>query len=161
MAQALRPTEPSEWPSSPDPATRLIGPIGPDRLDQILPVAIPLLAPALARDGWKVGVGHLRGLFESGGMQLWICLDTQAHQVIAALATEVLEYPQARVLSLAFCGGEQMERWAGWIEALEDVAKTGGCSAVRIPGRKGWERVFPGYEERLRVFEKQLQRGAP
>jgi hypothetical protein len=45
------------------------------------------------------------------------------------------------------------------VAVLEDIARTGGCIAMRIPGRKGWGRVFPGYEERYRVFEKPLVKG--
>jgi len=139
----------------------MVGPIWKDRLDEFLPLAIPFLAPALAADGNKVGVEDLRGLCESGGMQLWVCRDAVSKEVVAALVTEVLEYPRGMVFSLAFCGGEQVERWAPWIAFFEDLAKTGGCMAMRIPGRKGWGRVFPEYEERFRVFEKPLKRGEP
>jgi hypothetical protein len=136
-----------------------VKPTGQEGLDKLLPIVIPMLAPSLAQDGWKVGVEDLRGLLESGGMELWICQDTETLEVIAALATEIHDYPRARVFSLAFCGGKDMERWAPWIDALEGIAAARGCTHVRIPGRKGWGRVFEGYREVHRIYEKALSWG--
>lgn len=140
--------------SSPDPATRLVGPVGLGDLPAAWAAAEPWLLPALERDGWKVRPDHLLDFIRTGAMELWMCLDTATNEIIAALVTEGLEYPKARIFSLAYCGGRDVARWAPWIVALEDIAAQRGYTHVRIAGRRGWERIFPDYEERFRIFER-------
>ena len=155
MQAMLQPTEHSVSPSSAD--TRLLGPVARERIADVLPVVMPLLAPAFEQDGWKVGVDDLRRLLTTGGMELWCVFDARQTQLLAAIASEVMEYPKARVFCLAFCGGTELERWAHWISAFDDIARERGCTSVRIAGRKGWGRVFPEYAERARIFEKRLE----
>jgi len=41
-------------------------------------------------------------------------------------------------------------------EYIEPLAKSEGCHAMRITGRKGWARVLEGYTEVSRTFDKRL-----
>jgi hypothetical protein len=41
-------------------------------------------------------------------------------------------------------------------ERIEQYAKDEGCSAIRLYGRKGWERVLDGYKVEHVILEKAL-----
>ena len=135
----------------------MIGPIGLDRMNEVLSAVIPMLAPAFEADNWKVGVDDLRQMLTSGGFQLYIAFDVVRQEILAALVTEILQYPKAKVFSMAFCGGAELERWAPWIVGLEDLAREAGCRYTRIAGRRGWGRVFTDYQETHRIYEKDLR----
>ena len=136
--------------------TRLIGPLQKEAFDGIWPVVEPYLANALERDGWKLRPDDLHNQITSGVMGLYVVQDFKTAEILAALACEVQEYPNAAVFSIAFAGGKDMERWQHLIAEIEMHAKALGCHVVRIPGRAGWARVFPEYREAHRVFEKEI-----
>jgi hypothetical protein len=49
-----------------------------------------------------------------------------------------------------------MRRWIGLLERIEEFARTEGCEATRIIGRKGWARVLTSYQTKRIVLEKDL-----
>jgi hypothetical protein len=120
------------------------------------PQCEPLLEKALERDGWKLTPDQLLDQICSGLMGLYVVTDLSTAEVLAAAACEALEYPNANVFSIAYLGGREAHRWAHMIGLLEQEAVDLGCHVVRIPGRKGWARVFPEYREVHRVFEREV-----
>lgn len=135
---------------------RLLGPLPQEAMEAIWPKAEHLLLPALEHEGWKMKPDQLHDAIASGSMGLYVAHDFATGEVLAALVAEAQEYPNAQVFSLAYCGGEQMERWAHLISALEQEAVRLGCHIVRIPGRKGWGHIFPDYREVMRVYEREI-----
>ena len=84
-----------------------------------------------------------------GKQLLWLAWSDH----IEAAATTRLA---AGVCTLTACAGHQRERWLPLLAKIEKYAKDEGCSAVRIYGRKGWERVLDGYRVEHVVLEKTL-----
>lgn len=73
----------------------------------------------------------------SGRMQLWPARNS-------CVVTEIVVYPQKKVLNV-FLGGGELEELAGMHGDVIKWARAQGCTAVSISGRKGWERAFRRY----------------
>jgi hypothetical protein len=80
---------------------------------------------------------------------LWLAVSDH----IEAAATTHLS---RNVCTLTACSGHQRERWLPLFKKIEKYAKDEGCTAMRIFGRKGWERVLDGYHVEHVVLEKAL-----
>lgn len=87
----------------------------------------------------------------SGRMQLW------PHERGCAV-TEIVLYPQRKVLHVFLAGGE-LDAIVGGLGALSDWAKSQGCVSVTVAGRKGWERILAsyGYQAKLIVLERNIE----
>lgn len=136
----------------------LVGPLDREAVEKLWPVCAPLLAQALERDGWKLKPEQLLAQIAEGLVGLYVVEDFATAEVLAALACEVCEYPNAQVFSVSYLGGRDAHRWVHLIADVEREAVRLGCHVVRIPGRKGWGRVFPDYAEVHRVFEREVMR---
>lgn len=136
--------------------TRLIGPMDGDAVVDLWPMVEPMLIPALEREGWKLKPDQLFRQIADGLMGLYVVQDFQKGEIVAAMACEVQEYPNALVFSIGYCGGHDLETWVHLIADFEAEAKRLGCHVLRIGGRKGWGRIFPDYREVLRIYEREL-----
>ena len=87
---------------------------------------------------------------------LWI-----AHtglEVYGAATTKVVVYPNGRrVCVITACAGHSFAKWRHTIKEIEQYAKSMGCAAVRLSGRKGWKILkSEGYREPWVMLEKEL-----
>lgn len=85
----------------------------------------------------------------AGEQLLWLAWSDR----IEAAATTHLSRD---ICTLTACSGHQRERWLPLFEAIEQYAKNEGAKAMRIYGRKGWERVLDGYRTEYVILEKGL-----
>ncbi len=76
-----------------------------------------------------------------GDMQLW------CNEGFAAV-TEVINYPQSRVVVIHLAGGA-LEPLLGAAGELDQFARMVGATGIEIVGRKGWAKVLKeqGYQE--------------
>lgn len=118
--------------------------------------AQPLLQKAIDRNGNCTAASVLNAL-RSAEMQLWCAYDQD--KMIMAGVTEVSQSPRAKVCLLYLCGGTELASWVDFRRYVEQWAVEQGCAKARIVGRKGWRRLFPDYEERAVVLEKDLVNG--
>ena len=73
-------------------------------------------------------------------------------EVAAAAVTGV----QGDTVSIESCGGRKMSNWVHLLAEFEALARTHGKTIIEIKGRKGWERVLPGYHVQSVVLGKAL-----
>lgn len=104
-------------------------------------VAAPMLQAALARGRGEYHLEDIKDRVVLGDLQLWL------GEGYAAV-TEVLDYPQRRIVLVHLAGGEL----APLIEAdgeLVKFAKVMGATGIEIIGRKGWVKALRdhGYQE--------------
>lgn len=75
----------------------------------------------------------------------------------AAMVTEVLELPRAKVMHFWLCGGDldELQKMRAYIEG---VAISQGCTKASTAGRPGWQRVLrnDGYNFGWSVTVKDL-----
>ncbi len=77
-------------------------------------------------------------------------------RVYSVAVTTIAVNEWRKVCEIVACGGKEMCRWLHFIERLEDYARTEGCSAMRIFGRRGWTRILASYRVKRVILEKDL-----
>jgi len=86
----------------------------------------------------------------TGHMQFW-----EAPKGCAI--TEVITFPKKKVLHIFLAAGE-MQQIVDMDESAVEWAKSIGCDAVSIAGRRGWKKVLEhkGYEEQFTTLAKDI-----
>ena len=90
-----------------------------------------------------------------GDMQLWIV--TENKEILAALVTQIITYPQKKVLRLISLAGEDFEEIRSFQEMIEGFAIKLGCTALEMWGRKGWKKLLPDWKDTYIVYTKDLK----
>lgn len=118
----------------------------------------PLVKNSLNKALEATELGDLQALENEilGGKQLlWLAFGKH----LEAIATTQIVKPYYRkICVVTACSGSNIERWLPLYERIEKYARDEGCAAMRIYGRKGWERVLNGYHVEHVVLEKELGR---
>jgi hypothetical protein len=87
--------------------------------------------------------------------QLWVAFDNEG-KFYGAVVTSFTEYPGKRVLSMHFCGGDELHLWKEpMLDLLKRWARDTQCDAIESTGRKGWEKIFKndGYKVQWVTYE--------
>lgn len=93
----------------------------------------------------------------AGGLVLlWVAIDDENGNIIAAMTTELVPMRSGLVCWMCQCGGDRMQDWSRFHVKIEEYAKVEGCGKVVLRGRRGWERVLEGYTVRSVQLEKVL-----
>ena len=75
----------------------------------------------------------------------------------SALVTELMVYPRKKVCRIWMAGGLLWELQGEMLPAVEEWAKSKGCTSVEIIGRRGWGRVLEGYRQPHTVLMKEIE----
>jgi len=113
-------------------------------------------------DSLKHGVGEyttddIKQLCQSKQMQLWIKWDDE--EVKGAFVTQILNYPQMKILLVLLLGGNDFIKWRDEVdEVLLKFGKEHNCKYVEFFGRKGWGNYLKdiNYKEQVRMFSKEI-----
>lgn len=77
----------------------------------------------------------------SSEMQCWIVEDQG--DLVAVLITQILVFPQRKVLEVFAAAGTRMEEWLYMVsDTIWAFAKERHCKGMRVYGRPGWARLF-------------------
>lgn len=108
----------------------------------------------LLTDGDETLISVRNGL-RDGDRQLWMAFEDETmSRALMAVTTRLVQFGSGRrKCEIAQIGGDDMERWLGFLPIIESWAKDQGCSGMRIIGRRGWGRVLSGYRESATVLE--------
>ena len=90
-----------------------------------------------------------------GDMQLWVVVENK--RVNAALITQIIPYPQKKVLRLISLAGEDFQEIKGFLEMVEGFALKNGCSSLEMWGRKGWKKLLSDWKDSYIVYTKDLK----
>ena len=90
-----------------------------------------------------------------GDMQLWVVVENK--HVNAALITQIIPYPQKKVLRLISLAGEDFQEIKGFLEMVEVFALKNGCSSLEMWGRKGWKKLLSDWKDSYIVYTKDLK----
>lgn len=129
-----------------------ISPISKMNIEEVWDNAVPFLA-RIPEIGVRYELKDVKRWLESGELQLWVIWSPE--EVVAIFCTEVVSFPKAKVLRIAYAAGTKMRRWVGFLPKLEEWAKSEGYTEIEIEGRPGWGRVT-GYEETSRTWSRRL-----
>lgn len=126
------------------------------RLAEFWPQAAPFLERVLARGNMMMSLADVRALADKGFWKVWLLWDGR---VRGAGVTEVLQQPdgtkvcKARMFST---DADYRDEWLPKLAVVEAAAKANGCAVMKLEGRKGWERLLPGYRLEHVVLTKEL-----
>ena len=90
-----------------------------------------------------------------GEMQLWVAIEDK--EIIAALITQIIPYPQKRVLRLISLAGEDFDKFKDFVTMVESFAINSECSSLEMWGRKGWKKLLPDWKDSYIVFTKDIK----
>jgi len=90
-----------------------------------------------------------------GDMQLWIV--TEDKEIIVALVTQIVSYPQKKILRLISLAGEDFNKFKHFLDMVQSFAIKTGCTGLELWGRKGWKKLLPDWESNYIVYSKDLK----
>jgi len=125
-----------------------------DGVDAVWNEARPFLSMALAYDDNRFNVEDLYARVMDESMQLWVAYDE--FSLHAAAVTEIIVFPNARVLRCAYAGGDNIEGALWFDQVLEQGAHEKQCSCIEIIGRRGWLKLLDGYKPTHTVMRKYI-----
>jgi hypothetical protein len=104
----------------------------------------------LALDGTH-SIEDVRAEIEAGRAQFWPMPES-------ACVTVVQDYPKGRALRVWLAGGD-LDDLVKHLPVLDNYGREQGCGAIELEGRRGWERVLPGYRATRVVLRKEIGHG--
>jgi hypothetical protein len=127
--------------------------IDPAHVERVWPMVSDLIRAAM-RKGRISEFADVERAVLDGAQLLWVAADARA---IWAAAVTALGYANGEKLcTIVACGGCERARWLPLKAELENFAKTEGCVAIRMHGRRGWVRALPDYRATRVLLEKNL-----
>jgi|TARA_R110000824_G_scaffold85026_2_gene211570 hypothetical protein len=130
--------------------------IAPDEVNGLWPHVSDLLEKAQPHSEGEISTEDFFSLLVSGQMHLWVAIEKK--QVIAAMVTQVISYPQKKVLRVIAIGGSAMNRWFSFLPRLEEFALNLGCDSLEAWGRKGWKKILTDWSDSYIVYTKKLRK---
>ena len=125
--------------SSANSEVRIYGVLS-NALDEVWHEVVPFLENAIEYSDGKFSLRDTRENLEKTLAQLWVGYDSEG--LCVTFVTEIIEYPQKRVLLIKFLGGRRFDTWVHRIDFLREFAYEKGCTAIELYGRPGWEKVL-------------------
>jgi hypothetical protein len=107
----------------------------------------------------KISFDDILAMHSEDRAQLWIMQSFPDDMVAGVVVTQVVTYEGGANSLKVFCGGGVGAMKRGLdvvISRLETFARELGCVSVIIEGRRGWEKIFPGYDFVSVTIEKRL-----
>ena len=128
-------------------------------IPKLWPIVEPFVATVEKEDPSGVSVDDVRHKAESGNMQLWIAWDSETRTPLATVGTQIeIGHDKRLIARVLFCTGHDLDRWLMFLSAIEDWAKSAGCTVVKSIARKGYGRKLAaaGYRDTHIFIEKAL-----
>lgn len=133
--------------------------VSPQHVAAIWPAVAKYVADSLEFAQGVFEPTDIRDFCIKGDMQLWIA--TRNDDVLAAVITEITDYPRMRVCAVPFIGGRDMRAWfRKMLHTVETWSKEMGCTAMQGGARRGWGKLANMDEIGVILFKK-YDMGAP
>ena len=94
-------------------------------------------------------------LLNNGEMQLWVSVE--GNEVEAAMVTQIITYPQKKILRIISLAGHDFKRLRPSQELVESFAVQQNCTALEMWGRKGWKKLLTDWQDTYIVYTKDLK----
>ena len=129
------------------PQRLMLTPVPKQFVDAIWEQVANVLRKSVATAAGKVEVNDVYDGIMSDEYVLWIVVDYGiGDEIIAAITTKLIEYPQCKAMSMDWIGGTRMKEWLPMAqETISRYAKEHGCSHLEGFGRKAWGRWLEKY----------------
>ena len=129
--------------------------LDPDDVECVWDKVEPILARVVSRSEGELETEDILDLVTEGRMQLWIVAENK--EIIAALVTQIITYPQKKVLRLVSLAGEDFNKFKHFLDMVQSFAIRKGCTALELWGRKGWKKLLPEWKSEYIVYTKDIR----
>jgi hypothetical protein len=126
-------------------------------LDQCWPKIEGYIEKAAEYTYGRFTASNIYDLVADGDYELWIAFN--GSDINGAVVTNVVTYPQRKLLCMQFCGGEDLVSWKDpMLALLRRFAKDIGCDGIESTARPGWAKIFQndGFAAHWVTFELPL-----
>jgi len=129
--------------------------LDPEDVEYIWDKVEPILARVVSRSEGELETEDILDLVTEGRMQLWIVAEDK--EIIAALVTQIITYPQKKVLRLVSLAGEDFNKFKHFLDMVQSFAIQKDCTALELWGRKGWKKLLPEWKSEYIVYTKDIR----
>ena len=129
--------------------------LAPEDVAYVWEEVVPLLARVAPHTEGELEPDDYIEPLTHGDMQLWVVIENK--HVNAALVTQIVPYPQKKVLRLISLAGEDFQEIKDFLEMVEVFALKNECSALEMWGRKGWKKLLSDWKDSYIVYTKDLK----
>ena len=121
-------------------------PLPKDHAKAVWPSVAKVLKRSVATAEGKYEVDDLLDFILNDELVLWVVLDTTNDEVVAAITTRLIEYPQGNAMALDWVGGTRMQEWLPMAHPIMvRYAEDHNCKYLEGYGRKAWGRWLGKY----------------
>lgn len=118
----------------------------------------PLLLPAIERSGGRWTSEYVLASLVLGEQTLWVIVNDKS-EIVGTATVEITSYPERRMLSIHFLGGENFDKWyEELLNALSEYGKGNMCAGIECNARAGFWKWFEsdGFKRPSVFYEKAL-----
>lgn len=133
--------------------------VPPEQLENVWPFITDRLEKAIERSRGRWSMEALFQALQSEVYHLWLAFDGD-NNVDGVGVTQVVTYPNRRMLAIQFLGGENFMDWVwSMLGTFNSFARDIECQGIEATGRDGfWKWLSKdGFEKAYTVFEKRLE----
>jgi hypothetical protein len=124
----------------------MVIPVEKEHLGLIWNQAAEVLEKSAKTTDGKFEVNDILVRLVNDTMVLWVVIDDETNQVIAAITTRIIDYPRFKALAMDWIGGSRMNEWLPVaMEKIKEHAKLNDCKHLEGYGRKAWGRWLRKY----------------
>ena len=124
----------------------IFSPVPKEHAKIIWPNVAKVLERSVATAEGKYKVDDILDCILKDELVLWVVLDTTDDEVVAAITTRLIEYPQGNAMAMDLRCGTRMKEWLPIAhKTLENHAKDNHCKYLEGYGRKAWGRWLGKY----------------
>ena len=129
--------------------------LSPEDVPYIWEEVAPLLAKVTPHTEGELEPDDFIEPLTHGDMQLWVVVEEK--KVIAALVTQIIPYPQKKVLRLISLAGDDFNQIKDFLDMVEAFAVKCECGSLEMWGRKGWKKLLSDWKDSYVVYTKDLK----
>lgn len=133
--------------------------VPPKYVEEVWPLVQGYLSKAVRFQKDTFNIEAVKEMLDREQIILWVMLDENTGNPVAAATTRVVEYPVCRSMAIDWIGGKRMKEWLPkFSETLDKYAKDNGCKYIEGWGRPGWIKALKpfGYRQWSPTYRKEL-----
>jgi hypothetical protein len=129
--------------------------IEPDDIELVWDDVVPLIERALQHAEGELIPEDIKTHLDKGDLRLWIALEDK--KTIAAMVTEIIQYPRKKIVRVITLAGRNMNMWYDFLPMIEGYAISHGCSSLEAWARKGMKRKLKDWKHSYDIITKDLK----
>ena len=116
---------------------------------------VPLIEKALQHAEGELVPDDIKKHLDKGDLRLWVALEGK--ETIAAMVTELIQYPRKKIVRVITLAGKNMDMWYDFLPMIEGYAIRNGCSSLEAWSRKGMARKLKDWKHSYDIITKDLK----